>query len=727
MKIKNIDIMATGIKAAAKRLSLIASFLVVIMTAMSFGASAQETTTMRIQGRVLDESSKPVAGVFITQNYIGVARTDDDGYFTALVSLSIPMKFYCQGYGEGEHMPVLGRQQIEIKLGGVEMEIDAVQITIQDKGEAMRFEDSQMEIVGDHIHLRTRFFVPQKIYSNHTRLIVQPILQDLGTMDSMFFRAMVVDGKIYDMVDDRKYGFELDKSPIEGYKSPDVAITKTNKMVSYHDSLKIKNIHGEYSARVALSIEDYNRLLYLDYINIADGTINPLRFFAKNISGVNFGYKAQQLDEMYGPSPRALGYPITDARYTPSPNLKLYNDHGSARIAFRVNAATIDYNDEQSLADLGAISGRLRQLLADPDASVQGVSIRGVASPDGVHASNISLAARRSEFILSELTPAVPEAMRSFVKLDHSSEVASWLEVAQVLEEFDSNYAEQAEAIREIVKAVPTDFDEQFARVRRIPIYYDVIAKEILPTLRRVEYEIKYSIFRILSAEEIRGVYETDYTALSRHDYHILLNHTQRMDLAYYKQIVDCALELYPNYAYALNEKTRINMSERIYDASLLEPYVNLRADQALLFNQMIMLLKTNNFAEANRIAKWLSKEDPRFTGILNYATLNTPDIADVYPYYEQKGGMNDILVLLALKRNAEAYSKINAMTMPSDSDESRAIYLYVKALCANRMENLGDAIASLQAAVDLHRPLADIMAVDADLIDLVELIVVPE
>ncbi len=724
MKLISIDMLKVA-RSAAKRVSLALVSIFAVVSALLGSASAHEVATMRIQGRVLDEKSVPVPGVFITQNYIGVARTDDDGYFTALVSLSVPMKFYCQGYGEGDHMPVLGQQQIEIKLGGVEMEIDAVQITIQDKGEAMRFEDSQMEIVGEYLHLRTRFFVPQKIYSNHTRLIVQPILQDLGTMDSMFFKAMVVDGKTYDMVDDRKYGFEMDRSPIERYKT-DVQITKDNKMVSYHDSMKILNVHGEYSARVALSIEDYNKLLYLDYINIADGTINPLRFFAKNIAGINFGYKAQQLDEMYGPSQRVLGLQITDPRYTPSPNLKLYNDHGSARIAFRVNAATIDYNDEQSLADLGAISGRLRQLLADPDASVQGVSIRGVASPDGVYSSNKDLAARRSEFILSELTPAVPDAMRKFVKLDHSSEVASWLEVAKVLEEYDSSYAEHAATIRQIVADIPTSYDEQFARIRRIPIYYDVIAAKILPTLRRVEYEIKYSIFRILSAEEIRGVYEGDPSALSRHDYHILLTNSQHMPLPYYKQIVDSALELYPNYAFALNEKTRINMSERIYDTSLLEPYVNLRADQGLLFNQMIMLLKCNEIGEATRVAKFLSPEDPRFTSILNYHKLSTPEIASVYPYYEAKGGLNDILVLLALKRNAEAYSKISAMPLPDDI-EAKATQLYVRAVCANRMENLSDAITSLQAAVDMHRPLGDIMNVDADLVDLVELIVLPE
>ncbi len=715
------------ILAQVKRVVTAIALLLLFIAAPKSAAAQDGPTSMRVQGRVIDADSKPIPGVFITQNYVGVARTDEDGYFNALVSLSIPMKFYGQGYSEAEHMPNLAQQQIQIVMGGVEMAIDAVQITIKDSGEAMRFEDSQMEIVGDYIHLRTRFYVPQKVFSKDTRLIVQPILQDHTTTDSMFFKAMVVDGRTYDMVDKRKYGFESDRNPVAIFKS-DVKITRDNKMVSYHDSMKLVNVNGEFSARVALSIEDYNRLLYLDFINIADGTINPLRFFYKYVAGIHFGFRSQEIDEMVGPSPTLLGLPITDPRYTPAPNLKLYNDHGSARIAFRVNAATIDYNDQQSLADLGAISGRLKQLLNDPDASVQGVVIRGIASPDGVYVNNRDLAARRSEFILSELTPAIPQAMRAHVKMDHSSEVASWLEVATILEEEEyAEYAGHAATIRTIVEEIPTSYDEQFSRIRRIPIYNDIIAQRILPSLRRVEYEIQYSIFRILSAEEIREVYHTDPKALSRHDYHILLTHSQHMDLMYYKQIVDSALDIFPSYAYALNEKTRVNMSERVYDASLLEPYVNKQADPALLFNNLIMSLKVYNYADAYDIMKMLPSDDARMTEVINISKLNSQEIESVRSYYENEGGINEVLVLLALKVNAEAYAKINTLPMPEDPGIDQAVYLYVKAVCANRMENLGDAIASLQAAVEMHPPLADIMNVDADLLDLVELIVVPE
>ena len=79
---------------------------------------------------------------------------------------------------------------------------------------------------------------------------------------------------------------------------------------------------------------------------------------------------------------------------------------------------------------------------------------------------------------------------------------------------------------------------------------------------------------------------------------------------------------------------------------------------------------------------------------------------------FGQEGGINEVVLLLALKRNDEAWEK--AQNLPETARSE-----YVKAIAANRLDKVMDAINHIEKAFELDPSLRDVAKVDADVMDL--------
>ena len=69
--------------------------------------------------------------------------------------------------------------------------------------------------------------------------------------------------------------------------------------------------------------------------------------------------------------------------------------------------------------------------------------------------------------------------------------------------------------------------------------------------------------------------------------------------------------------------------------------------------------------------------------------------------------------MLLAMKKNEEAWQKISSMNITTARE------YYVKAIAANRLEKVGDAIMCIEKALELDPSLLEVARVDGDIIDL--------
>lgn len=530
---------------------------------------------LRVAGVVRGNNEERLAGVTIinkeTKKVVGL--TDEDGKYSVIVPVNGILNFTCLGY-DGQDIKVKGRQIIDVVLVSTAVKIQEVSVVAKIKNKVI-FEPSEIEVVGNYFHLRTRFKVPAEMFSSNTRLIVQPTLYNITRKKGVLLKPVVTDGREYTLTQERMYEFDLKNDPLEPYirKSE---MTKNGELVAYHDSAYIENLKEDFRADIRLSLENYNRILFTDSFQIARGLVNPLRFFE---------YKLKAKD-------------ITDERYFPKPELQLRNDRGEVELSFLPGKADINDRDPKNASELAKLRERLSSIETNPDAKLQTFSILGVSSPEGPHDKNLVLAKKRMDLAVNRILSHLNKETLDFLKIQTGSKVETWQTAIEMMRR-DSLFG-QAQDLQNIVNKYPDSPDKQWRAIIRLPYYRSVIVPHYLPLMRRVEYNFDYSIYRFLTDAEIKELYLKDYKQLSRHEFWRMFEiaESDEEKETIYKQ----ALEVYPKFMLAANNLSALYINQGRPDDSILESFISKDAPEEVLTNQAVALLSNWKYEKADSV-----------------------------------------------------------------------------------------------------------------------------
>lgn len=639
---------------------------------------------LRVAGVVRGNNEERLAGVTIinkeTKKVVGL--TDEDGKYSVVVPVNGILNFTCLGY-DGQDIKVKGRQIIDVVLVSTAVKIQEVSVVAKIKNKVI-FEPSEIEVVGNYFHLKTRFKVPAEMFSSNTRLIVQPTLYNITRKKGVLLKPVVTDGREYTLTQERMYEFDLRNDPLEPYirKSE---MTKNGELVAYHDSAYIENLKEDFRADIRLSLENYNRILFTDSFQIARGLVNPLRFFEYKLEAKN----------------------ITDERYFPKPELQLRNDRGEVELSFLPGKADINDKDPKNASELAKLRERLSSIETNPDAKLQTFSILGVSSPEGPHDKNLVLAKKRMDLAVNRILSHLNKETLDFLKIQTGSKVETWQTAIEMMRR-DSLFG-QAQDLQNIVNKYPDSPDKQWRAIIRLPYYRSVIVPHYLPLMRRVEYNFDYSIYRFLTDAEIKELYLKDYKQLSRHEFWRMFEiaESDEEKETIYKQ----ALEVYPKFMLAANNLSALYINQGRPDDSILESFISKDAPEEVLTNQAVALLSNWKYEKADSVVSLIpngvsSEYLKSVTRALN------GNYEEALATFGQEGGINEVVLLLALKRNDEAWEK--AQNLPETARSE-----YVKAIAANRLDKVMDAINHIEKAFELDPSLRDVAKVDADVMDL--------
>ena len=219
--------------------------------------------------------------------------------------------------------------------------------------------------------------------------------------------------------------------------------------------------------------------------------------------------------------------------------------------------------------------------------------------------------------------------MRARIYQNPTSEVASWEEVAKLLQD---TMPLGARDIRDIV-ALNKNRDDQYKMIQKLPYYASVIVP-LLPRLRTVKYEYKHEIFRELQPEEILEKYNNDP------DYHSGKKAFALYEYWHLFNLVKDQRELEALYIRAYNESNEANgqpwilaannlavsyLSRDTFDTKILEPFIDKRVKgtnierkgfdgvsvrivnpEIIVANQLAMCVKANNYELASIMAQIL-------------------------------------------------------------------------------------------------------------------------
>ena len=159
----------------------------------------------------------------------------------------------------------------------------------------------------------------------------------------------------------------------------------------------------------------------------------------------------------------------------------------------------------------------------------------------------------------------------------------------------------------------------------------------------------------------------------------------------------------------ALNKQNRA-------DTTLLKPFITQDAPSAILVNQTVAYLQKRDFKRANHFAELLP--DNKDTEIVKaLAAAMDGKYQEAYPIFEKQGGINQAILLLSMKQNSKAWEVLKKIEDTSPDTE------YVKAIAANRLNNVNEAVIHLRNAITQKPSLKEIAQKDGDVLDLLDLL----
>ena len=174
------------------------------------------------------------------------------------------------------------------------------------------------------------------------------------------------------------------------------------------------------------------------------------------------------------------------------------------------------------------------------------------------------------------------------------------------------------------------------------------------------------------------------------------------------------ALEVYPKFLVAATDLAAILIDKGEPDSELLLPYLEMPElpDETRL-NQVVAWLSAGRYAQADSLAFDLPD-----TGIYHkakvYAAALNGRYNEVMQEISAESPFNEVLMLLAIKSNEQAWEK--AKLLGNSAKEE-----YIKAVAANRVDEVVLALSYLESAFKKDPSLRDVASVDGDVLDLLQ------
>ena len=689
-------------KILANKISgILLSVLFLAIGSFLFEASAQD---IRIQGKVTDiATGEPIAAVNVIYDGYVLTYSDIDGNYSCTVPRDAELIFY-SGQHEEATVKVNNRQIVNVQMQILTIELSEAVVTASFSNTTVYVEPSDLQLVGDHFVLKTNVRIPRKQFDLNSRFIFQPVLYDATLRDSTYFRPVVIDGFNYHVNQQRYFSFDSSKDRLADYVVTN-ELSQTDNIYFYKDSLYVdpKNVNNDFRSDCYIGINGLFRREntrpgakkdYEDTLQIAKGTVNPLRFIEYNIH------------------PQEL----TDTNLIPKPEMKLLMDAGVSKINFVLGKAKVDEKDAESVQNIQSIKQKLQAIVNNEFATLKSIEIVGYASPEGSYKQNLSLAKARTDLILKELAASLDPSVAKFVELTSNSIVEPWSKVAEILRESDP---ELATYIDDLVYKYSDSHDHIIPHMRKHAKYRSYLLKDILPSLRKVEYTLNYSEFRKLRDYEIWDRYNAKTEEISRYEYWRLID-TAPDSLTRYSLITE-GLEKYPNFTYVANDLAIQLIKQDSVNLEILKPSLGRKAPEPVIYNQALMALGAREVAMADSLSRLLPMNDT--TAYLKSITAALAgDYEGAYPQLASRGGLNEVLLLLCMERNHNALAKCNELMATGEYNEN-AKFWYVHAVCANRTEDIFTAMTSLEMALMLDPSLEETARLDSDAMDIVDLI----
>lgn len=642
---------------------------------------------------------------------------------------------------------VNGRSEINLAIEVGNRLTEAVLTEERDEVAVM---DANSELVGNTLMVSSGIALPSFTGKRDARLIVQPVLLDRVTKDTLrYLRPLVVDGKEYTFTQNRRMNFDMETyDPLRQYVSKTDSLTEDRLVIPWNANIYVRDPNKEYLVLGLIQIEDYNRpYFYMEEYLASMRTRRPLRWLR---------YSAEPM------SLKAEDYYV-------APRREKMSSGGSVSLNFEKNKAVLAADDAASWRQLDSLKKVLLNIVNGEGTSLREMHIVGTTSPEGSLEINTRLAKQRTEFALNEIMSALPKYNKDRVWSTAESIIRTWEDVALLIdadaeeclaaEPVRTAEAEalmkKAATIREIIAQHPGSVDAQGRAIAQLS-FYDVLQQKYLPKLRSVSYSLAYDVNRALTPDEILHRWRTDNAyrsgerAFTLHEYWQLfqmLNDKEELAKLYKMAYDETKRSNGMPWEYAAGLLSESYIEKGIVDTTVLAPFVDLKIHGVnvkvrrmdgtgedvvnpapIVFNQMVMYLNSKNFSRASQLSQLLP-DAAEYAQVKAYAMVlggyfyggDTPEeIARIDSYFNtvcESSTWNKVILCMARGLKEKVYNRDaeEAIELLPDDEPMK---FYFKAILLGRKgyDYLMESEGNLYKACKMDPTLIEVAAGDGDM-----------
>lgn len=218
---------------------------------------------------------------------------------------------------------------------------------------------------------------------------------------------------------------------------------------------------------------------------------------------------------------------------------KTRHEKGAAYVDFPVNKTDIrpDYRGNRS--ELAKIENTINRIKGDADVSINHITIKGYASPEGSYANNSRLAEARTRSLVDYLKKEYP-LDASLFRLDYEPE--NWEGLRAYIAK--GSLPEKDALLDLIDSGLEADAKERRLRTE-YPEAYRTLLRDCFPALRRSDYVVAYTV-RGFDVEEARKLIWKEPQKLSLQEMYAVAQ-TYGTGSKEYNEVFETAVRLFPD------------------------------------------------------------------------------------------------------------------------------------------------------------------------------------
>lgn len=408
-----------------------------------------------------------------------------------------------------------------------------------ERGRLITFSPDSLTLKADsanQLALNVKVNIPKHYFSKRSRLFIIPVLRDSDSTLAEY-KPLVLDAPIYSKKTERKWVLD---SIVDPYKEVAQKVKNNRKAftVNYMDTLKLP-ANVQQAKLIALVS--------------ADGC------------GTCQGISHTKIADIYRPKiEKRLHLNWMQQAFEIKP--KIRKGEGVAHLQFVINKYDINLKMGNNEQELKHMLSDIAPIMSDSLATLNSLSIYGMASADGSLKFNTPLARNRAnsakQWLMAHLENG--EMLNKIIKIGSRPE--GWKPVLDAMTADGNADSIQVKRILDQYAAYNDDVQEKY--IRRLPIW-SLIRQKYLQKDRKVEYTYSYVVKSFTTDQEMLNMYEKRPDAFSEDE---LLHVAELADNAErQKQVYETTLKYYPassiaanNLAILLEKEGKVNEAEEV-------------------------------------------------------------------------------------------------------------------------------------------------------------------